>query len=115
MKKILAISLGMIASSCSVIQNTPESEHIRLIFNKEFDQAVMRVSDCRYLGSVVGTEGHWYDYLFISNKALTYAALNDMRNSGLAIGANIIYVNDNIGFSTSVTFYGQAYHCELNN
>jgi pimeloyl-CoA synthetase len=65
------------------------------------------------MGSVVGTEGHWYDYLFIDNKSLTYAALNDLRNSGHKLGANIIYVDDDIGFATSVTFYGQAYRCHF--
>ena len=27
------------------------------------------------------------------------------------MGANVVYVSDDISFTTSVTFYGQAYFC----
>ena len=115
MKKILVLCLSFFISSCSSIPNTPDSEHVRLIFNKEFDHAASKVSGCRYLGIVVGSEGHWYDYLFLSNEYMTYAALDDLRKAGHALGANFIYVDGDIDFNTSVTFYGQAYHCEFDN
>ena len=36
---------------------------------------------------------------------------NDMYNKANAIDANVIYVNSNIDFATSVTLLGQAYKC----
>lgn len=112
-KKTIPLIFSLSIVSCSVIQNMPEAENVRLVFNKEFDQAVLRVSDCRYLGNVIGSEGHWYSFIFISNSDLTEGALNDMRNDAYRMGANIVYVDGDIGFGTSVTFYGQAYHCNF--
>ena len=31
------------------------------------------------------------------------------------MGANVVYVSDNIDFVTSVTFYGQAYFCNYDD
>lgn len=71
--------------------------------------------DCRYLGEIVGSEGHWYTYLFISNTNLTQGALNDLQNKANTIGANVVFINDNISFTTSVTFYGQGYFCNYDD
>ena len=112
-KYISTVCIGLIITSCSTIQKSPEAEHVRLIFNKEFDIASKRVTTCRHLGEIVGSDGHWYSYLFISNTSLTHGAFNDLHNKAHALGANIVYVDDDIGFSSSVTFYGQAYDCEF--
>ncbi len=32
-----------------------------------------------------------------------------------AMGANVVYLSDDIDFTTSVTFYGQAYACNISD
>jgi hypothetical protein len=99
---------GFIASSSSNhAEKHPNNKLVRLIQKHELKiVAGDNVPDCHYLGEVIGSEGHWYNYLFISNRKLTQGALNDMYNR-----ANVVYVSDDINFATSVTFYGQAYFC----
>lgn len=65
--------------------------------------------NCTHLGEVIGGEGDWYTWLFISNANLTQDALNDMKNLAHAMGADTVIVYRNIGFATSVTLLGQAY------
>ncbi len=74
-----------------------------------------QVESCNYVSEVIGTEGSWYNYLFISNKDLTQGAVNDLKNSVLALNANTVHTHTNMGFATSVTILGQAYHCKYNN
>jgi hypothetical protein len=105
--------MGVIASSCSnLAQKNPDNTPVRLIQKYELNiVAGDKAPDCRYLGEVIGSEGHWYTYLFISNRKLIQGAINDLINNSNAMGANVVYICDNIDFTTSVTFYGQAYYC----
>ena len=96
------------------MQPHPDNKPVRLLFYNEINIANSNFSDCRHLGQLVSSEGHWYDYLFISNTELTYGAINDMRNKANKIGADAVYINNNIDFVTSVTWVGQAYNCNLN-
>ena len=111
-KTIIATCCSLIITSCTITHKPSETEHVRLIFNKEFELVLKNAGKCHYLGEIIGSDGHWYSYLFISNTSLTQGAFNDLRNKAYALGANIAYVDDDIGFSTSVTFYGQAYTCD---
>ena len=112
-KAIFAICNSLLITSCTVTHKPAESEQVRLIFSKEFELVLKNADKCSYLGEIIGSDGHWYDYLFISNTRLTQGAFNNLRNKAYALGANIVYVDDDIGFSTSVTFYGQAYACDF--
>ena len=105
---------ALILSSCSH-ENVkhPDNKPVRLVFKYELGiVAADTTPECKYLGEVIGSEGHWYTYLFISNSNLTQGALNDIYNKANALGANVVFISDDISFATSVTFYGQAYHCE---
>jgi hypothetical protein len=108
---------GFIASSSSNhAEKHPNNKLVRLIQKYELKiVAGDNVPDCRYLGEVIGSEGHCYNYLFISNRKLTQGALNDMYNRANTLGANIVYISYDVPFTTSVTFYGQAYYCEIDN
>lgn len=108
------ILMAFIISSCSVMQPHPDNKPVRLFFYNEINITDSNVSDCAYLGMIVSSQGHWYDYLFISNSDLTYGAINDMKNKASKIGADAVYINNNIDFATSVTWVGQAYNCNLN-
>jgi hypothetical protein len=121
MKKNLRIYLlcfiGFVVSSCSnLAQKNPDNKPVRLI--QKYELSIIskdKTPDCRYLGEVIGSEGHWYTYLFVSNRKLIQGALNDLHNRANAMGANVVYVSDNINFVTSVTFYGQAYFCSYDD
>ena len=84
---------------------------MRLIFYNEIKLTADETLDCTYLGTIVSSDGHWYNYLFISNDDLSNGAINDMYNKASKLGANVVYINNNIDFATSVTLLGQAYHC----
>lgn len=98
-------------SACSLIEvNKIEqgAESVRL-----FDE-YQQVKNCQFITEVIGTQGHWYDYLFISNKDLTQGALNNLKNEAKKVTANAVHLHSNMGFSTSVTLMGQAYRCPNN-
>jgi Domain of unknown function (DUF4156) len=115
-KTCLIILLGFIIASCSTVQKDPDNKPVRLIQKNELNIILNgKAPNCRYLGEIIGTEGHWYNYLFISNRKLTQGALNDLYNRANSKGANVVFISDNISFTTSVTFYGQAYHCDLDD
>ncbi len=110
------IIVCLLVTSCGIIQKQPDTKPVRLIFYNELDIIYEGKSpSCRYLGEVVGSEGHWYTYWFESNANLTHGALNDLHNKATKLGANIVYINDQIPFVTSVTFYGQAYDCNYDD
>ena len=112
----LVILLSIITASCSTVQKNPGNKPVRLIQKNELNIVLSgSTPDCRYIGEIIGTEGHWYNYLFISNRKLTQAAINDLYNRANSKGANVVFLSDDISFSTSVTFYGQAYHCNLDD
>jgi len=103
----------LIVTSCSTIQPYPDNEKVRLIFFNEINIVRNENFDCKYLGTLISSDGHWYNYLFISNTNLSQGAINDMHNKANAINANVVYIEDNIDFATSVTLLGQAYNCAL--
>lgn len=114
---ILLLTTGLIVSSCSH-QNykNPDNKPVRLIFKNELNiVAADDKPECSYLGEVIGSEGHWYTYLFVSNTKLTQGALNQIYNKANDLGANIVFISDDIDFTTSVTFYGQAYNCTFHD
>jgi len=113
---ILLIVMLPIFTSCSIIQENPDNKEVRLVFYNEINLVKgNNQPHCRYLGTLVSSEGHWYSYLFISNTAMTTGAINDMYNKANEIGANVVYINNNIDFTTSVTLLGQAYQCNLDH
>jgi hypothetical protein len=108
MFKIFPLFLILLLSSCSLIEIKEikaGDETVRLYENVE------SIENCLFIDEVIGTQGHWYDYLFISNKNLTQGAINDLKSQAKEIGANSIHVHTNMGFQTSVTILGQAYKC----
>jgi len=120
MNKIININIilltCLVVSACTTIQPHPENKPVRLVFYNEINIATKnKTPECEYLSPLVSSDGHWYNYLFISNTNLTYGAINDMHNKANEIGANLIYINRHIDFTTSVTLLGQAYACDMNN
>ena len=110
----LILGASLLVSSCAVTQLSPDVDPVRIIFHNELPGlSRTSLSDCDYLGSVISSEGHWYDFLYISNAKLARGSLNDMHNKASQMGANIVYIDNNVDFKTSVTFLGQAYRCDV--
>ena len=112
---LLLISVHL-AACIPVIKPDEAGQQVKLVFIKqEINESLVKSFDknCKLLGEVVGSEGHWYTYLFIANEDLTSGALNDLRNKAAGMGANTVVVHQNLYFATSVTFLGDAYQCQL--
>lgn len=108
MKKMLPYFCCFLLTSCSLISTNviqQDASDVRLF------EDYSPVENCQFVSEVIGTEGHWYNYLFISNRDLTQGAVNDLKNQAHDLGANTVHVHTNMFFSTSVTILGQAYLC----
>jgi hypothetical protein len=115
---ILLLTMTFTVSSCSHQNHKdPDNKPVRLIFKNELYIVATEdeTPECSYLGEVIGSEGHWYTYLFVSNTNLTQGALNQIHNKANDMGANVVFISDDLGFTTSVTFYGQAYNCSFHD
>jgi hypothetical protein len=117
MKILLSILLLTILSSCTnFIKPDEESESVRIFFTKNMLETTT-VKDlekhCAFKGEIIGSEGNWYSYLFMSNVDLTQGALNDVKNKAAAQGSNIVIIHQVGDFISSVTFVGQSYFCEI--
>ena len=112
MQKALPFLYCLFLSSCSLIEITEPhqgADAVRLY--DSYDQ----IENCQYIMEVIGTEGHWYNYLFISNRDLTQGAVNDLKNRIQRLGGNAAHVHTNMSFATSVTILAQAYECQNHN
>ena len=106
MKKFLFVCLLLfVLSGCSTTQPIKGADSLNIVFDKS------AIKKCKILGEVIGSEGHWYSYLFITNSNLTRGALNDIRNKALTMDADTVFIWEDLLFTTSVTFLGQAYKC----
>lgn len=109
MIKVFLVPLTVfLLASCSILEIkkiTSGDETVRLYSEES------TVRNCEFIDEVIGTQGHWYDYLLISNENLTQGAVNDLKSKAKALGANSVHVHTNMAFKTSVTILGQAYKC----
>jgi hypothetical protein len=107
-KKVIFISSCLLLSSCSLLnthQVTEISKQVKIYDDYE------QVKNCQYIGELVGSEGSWYTFFFISNAELTLGSIADLKNKAADIGADSIHVEAHMGFNTSVTFLGHTYKC----
>ena len=105
-KYLPLLALVFLLTACSTVELNPQAEQV------QFTPVEAKLIHCDYVGEVIGTAGHWYDFIYLSNNDLMQWALNDMRNQALDKGANTIYIEEPLNFTTSVTLLGLAYRCE---
>lgn len=104
---MLAASLAMLAGcSTPTAKMIPEANGVHLRLDAQFN-----ADNCQWLGEVIGSEGHWYSYIFFANDVMVRGALNEAKNQALALGANTVYLVQPQDFVTSFTVMGNAYHC----
>jgi hypothetical protein len=117
MKILLSTLLLVTRSSCTnIIKPDEKSESVRIFFTKNMlETATVKDLEkhCAFKSEVIGSEGHWYSYLFMSNVDMTQGALNDVRNKAVEQDSNIVIIHQVGDFVTSVTFVGQSYFCKL--
>ena len=109
-KTAFIILTSILISSCAPVQLHPDNKPVRLVFYNEVKLSKV-TPECEYISPITSSYGRWFNYLFISNTDLTEGAIDDMYNKANKIGANLVYINNNIDFVTSVTLLGQAYVC----
>ncbi|MGF1773492.1 DUF4156 domain-containing protein [Vibrio wakamikoensis] len=97
-------------SGCSQPFNQLQSERAQTVEVRA--DANIDVSQCQWKGDVRGSEGHWYTYLFFSNKSLTEGAVNEIKNQTAALGGDTVLLLTPVDFETSVTLFGSAYRCK---
>lgn len=106
MKK-LYLSLIFFLTGCTAQPLIQDAEAVKVMLTHK------PAAECTYLGEVIGSQGHWYDFMFTPNTELAQGAINDMKNQTLAMGGNTIYISQELNFITSETLLGQAFRCPL--
>ena len=108
-KYILLFLSCLILSSCALLDTHQLHDKTKIVkIYDSFDQ----VEKCQYINEIISSEGTWYSYLFISNKELTLASVNDLKNQASEMGANAVHIQHSLDFNTSVTFFAHAYICD---
>ncbi|MDO6610758.1 DUF4156 domain-containing protein [Shewanella sp. 1_MG-2023] len=107
--KVLLISLSILSLTGCITTPEMNSEHVAVLWSEQGDMDI-----CELKGTLIGSQGHWYDYLFITNKDLTQGAINQLRNDALTLGANTVFLYKPKVFTTSVTLLANAYTCPAN-
>ncbi|MGF1763657.1 DUF4156 domain-containing protein [Aliivibrio kagoshimensis] len=69
------------------------------------------INRCEWVKELIGSEGHWYTYLFISNNQLVQSSITQLKNQAYEAGADTVVIFEPFYFSTSVTLLGNAYAC----
>lgn len=76
MKQVLLDFFVVLLSGCTMPSHVTHAQsqdvHIRIDgqFNPE---------RCEYKGEVTGSEGHWYNYIFMTNDAMMQGAMSDLK------------------------------------
>jgi len=106
-KKITSLATLLLLASCTAQPLIRQAETVKVMMTHK------PAAECSYLGEVIGSQGHWYDFIFTPNTELAQGAINDMKNQTLALGGNTVYISQELNFVTSETLLGQAFRCPL--
>ncbi|PKF48989.1 DUF4156 domain-containing protein [Enterovibrio nigricans] len=102
----LAASVSLL-SGC-VTFPTQESNQVDVIWDD-----TQAIQGCELKGTVIGSEGHFYDYWLHADKDMVWGTLNQMRQKTHELDGNVLYLYQPLGFSSSVTMFGNAYSCDV--
>lgn len=126
LKLVKFSALGILATAglfgCAAIPLSPQAN--RVIASKS-----PAPKGCKYLGSLVGSQGGALVGAWTSNARLAEGAMNDLKNKASNMGANYVQIEgDRAGMTgsgyadaysgssslqqTDVTFNGNAYRCD---
>ncbi|BDM64350.1 hypothetical protein NFHSH190041_18020 [Shewanella sp. NFH-SH190041] len=111
MKKMLItalLSTGVL-SGC-VTFPTHESNQVKVLWDD-----INALQHCEHKGTVIGSQGHFYDYWLHADRDMVWGTLNEMRIKTADMGADTLYLYQPLGFLGSVTMMGNAYRCNPSN
>lgn len=104
-RAILVLLLGINLTAC-VTFPTEESAQVKILWENS-----VAIENCTYKGTVIGSQGHFYDYWLHSDRDMVWGTLNELRIKGHALGADTVYLYQPFKFLGSVTMMGNAYQC----
>lgn len=104
-RAILLLLLGINLTAC-VTFPTEESAQVKILWENS-----VAIENCTYKGTVIGSQGHFYDYWLHSDRDMVWGTLNELRIKGHALGADTVYLYQPLKFLGSVTMMGNAYQC----
>lgn len=85
---------------------TDESLHVKILWDNP-----LAVNSCTHKGTIIGSQGHFYDYWLHSDKDMVWGTLNEMRIKAHQLNADTVYLYEHFSFLSSVTLIGNAYDC----
>jgi hypothetical protein len=84
---------ALTTAACSPIALAPEAE--RVLATRQPAPA-----SCKYLGTVVGTQGGAFSGGYTSNENLSIGAMNDLKNKAARMGANYVVIENALAGNT---------------
>lgn len=105
--RTLAVLSTLLTLSGCVTFPTAESNQVRVLWD---DTDALR--QCEHRGTVIGSQGHFYDYWLHADRDMVWGTLNEMRIKAADLGADTLYLYQPLGFKGSVTMMANAYLCE---
>ncbi|MEC4725103.1 DUF4156 domain-containing protein [Shewanella sp. D64] len=100
---VLLLTLGL--SGCITFP-TDDSNQVKVLWDVSES-----ISQCEHKGTVIGSQGHFYDYWLHADKDMVWGTLNEMRIKAALLEADTIYLYRPLGFTGSVTMMANAYKC----
>jgi len=90
-KRVMTLALAASLTGC-VTFPTQESEQVQVLWDN-----VNAIENCELMGTVIGSEGHFYDYWLHADKDMVWGTLNQMRIKAVDLGADTLYyVSDDV-------------------
>jgi hypothetical protein len=121
MRTFFFVTAALLLAACKPIALAPEAE--RVLATKQPAPA-----SCKFLGTVVGSQGGAFSGPWTSNVNLSAGAMNDLKNNAVKLGANYVVIENAVagntyssgpvmrgggsGQQTDVTYTGNAYRCD---
>jgi hypothetical protein len=100
---VLLLTLGL--SGCITFP-TDDSNQVNVLWDVSES-----INQCEHKGTVIGSQGHFYDYWLHADRDMVWGTLNEMRIKAALLGADTIYLYRPLGFTGSVTMMANAYKC----
>ena len=80
-------------AACKPVALSPEAE--RVLATRQ-----PAPSHCKFLGTVVGTQGGAFSGKYTSNENLSVGAMNDLKNKAARLGANYVVIENALAGNT---------------
>ncbi|GIU32325.1 DUF4156 domain-containing protein [Shewanella sp. MBTL60-007] len=104
--KLSAIALFCASLTGCITFPTDESNTVKVLWDDP-----IALQGCEHKGTVIGSQGHFYDYWLHADKDMVWGTLNEMRIKAAKLDADTIYLYKPLGFTGSVTMIANAYQC----